>query len=134
MLTCPLCKMDLPAPAPRCPRCQTDLSLLSDFVTDLKTLLDKADAHRRAGEIAAAVETYLAVLDVDPTNDVARAALGPVLLGLRAADRTSRRKPWLTIVLVTMGFLSVLSVTLIAFKLGFWVCLRMFQDLAPKGN
>src|SRR5436309_1166897 len=90
MLTCPLCQKELAEPVPRCPRCQTDLSLLADFVTDLKTLLDKADAHRRAGELAAAVQTYLAVLDVDPANAEARAAIGPVLGGIRAAEYSSR--------------------------------------------
>jgi hypothetical protein len=90
MLTCPLCKTDLPAPTPRCPRCQTDISLLADFVTDLKTLLDKADAHRRAGEIAPAVQGYLDVLEVDPTNAEAREALGPVLRAVRAAESVGR--------------------------------------------
>lgn len=87
MLTCPMCRAELAGPAPRCPRCQSDLSLLADFVTDLKTLLDQADARRQSGDLAAAVAAYLAVLDVDPTNAEARAAVGPVLLAIRAAGR-----------------------------------------------
>ena len=90
MLTCPLCKTNLPTPTPRCPRCQTDLSLLADFVTDLKTLLDKADAHRRAGEMAPAVQTYLDVLEVDPTTGPAREALGPVLRAVRTTESIGR--------------------------------------------
>ncbi len=93
MLTCPLCKTTLPAPTPRCPRCQTDLSLLADFVTDLKTLLDKADAHCRAGEIALAAQAYFDVLEVDPTNAEAREALGPVLRAVRTAQRVSGTQP-----------------------------------------
>jgi hypothetical protein len=91
MLSCPMCKTDLPNAPPRCPRCQADLSLLSDFVTDLKTLLEKADAQRRAGEIAAAVQSYLAVLEVDPTNAEARGAVGPVLLAVRTAEQHGHR-------------------------------------------
>src|SRR5262249_55469158 len=30
MLTCPLCQKELAAPAPRCPRCQADLALLTN--------------------------------------------------------------------------------------------------------
>jgi hypothetical protein len=119
MLTCPLCKTTLPAPTPRCPRCQTDLSLLADFVTDLKTLLDKADAHRRAGEIADAVQGYLDVLEVDPTNAVARGGLGPVLLAVRTIERMSQPKERLIrLSQVVMLFAVVVG----AFVVGYWVC------------
>src|SRR5437763_11642979 len=87
MLTCPLCKNDLPDAPRTCPRCQADLSLLTDLVNDVRALLDRAEAHRKAGEIVPAVQTYLAVLDVDPTNAEARAAVGPVLLAVRTAHR-----------------------------------------------
>jgi predicted TPR repeat methyltransferase len=87
MLTCPLCKKELPTPERTCPRCQADLSLLADLKTDVRRLLDRADAHRKAGEIAPAVQAYLAALDVDPTNAEARAAVGPVLLAVRTAAR-----------------------------------------------
>src|SRR6516162_7620657 len=121
MLTCPLCKTEVPDQAPRCPRCQTDLSLLANFVTDLKTLLETADAHRRAGELAAAVETYLDVLDVDPANAEARAALGPVLRGIRAAERIDRpRERGLS----AFQFVLLIATLLIAFALGFQICLQ----------
>jgi hypothetical protein len=123
MLTCPLCKTTLPTPTPRCPRCQTDLSLLADFVTDLKTLLDKADAHRRAGEIALAVQAYLGVLEVDPSNEEARAALGPVLRAVRTiqvVDPSKRRT----------GFdLLIAAVILAAFLAGFLLCLWILYDV-----
>jgi uncharacterized membrane protein YecN with MAPEG domain len=82
-----MCQQALPAPARTCPRCRADLSLLADLMTDVRKLLDRADAHRRAGELAPAVQAYLAVLDVDPANAEARAALGPVLLAVRTAHR-----------------------------------------------
>jgi hypothetical protein len=113
MLTCPLCQKELTEPEPRCPRCQADVSLLVDFVTDLKTLLDKADVHRRAGEIAPAVQAYLDVLDVDPANADARAALGPVLVALRsvAPRGRSRSAGWLIAGAVTAAA---------AFAAGIW--------------
>jgi hypothetical protein len=124
MLTCPLCKTTLPAPTPRCPRCQTDLSLLADFVSDLKTLLDKADTHRRAGEMAPAVQAYLDVLEVDSTNTEAREAVGPVLRALRAAaavDRPKRR---------TALDLWVAAIIVAAFLAGFLLCLWFLHDVA----
>src|SRR5437016_4783341 len=97
MVTCPLCKAELPDATPRCPRCQADLSLLSGFVTDLKALLDKADAHRRAGEVAPAVQAYLNALEIDPANAEARTALGPILVALRSIAPRSALHPaaWL---------------------------------------
>jgi hypothetical protein len=123
MLTCPLCQKELAEAAPRCPRCQADVSLLADFVTDLKTLLDKADAHRRAGDIAAAVQAYLAVLDVDPGNAAARAALGPGLLAVRAVESLGRPRRRLT------GDLLVAALIVTAFVAGFLLCLWLFHDL-----
>jgi hypothetical protein len=122
MLTCPLCKTTLPAPTPRCPRCQTDLSLLADFVTDLKTLLDKADAHRRAGEIAPAVQTYLDVLEVDPTNAEAREALGPVLRAVWAAESVGRPQQRYAIGL--MGAVLFLIVCCVFFAGAGWAVFR----------
>src|SRR3954469_13239770 len=92
MLTCPVCKKPLAdPPAPQCPRCQADLSVLADIMKDVRTLLDKADAQAKAGQLGAAVKTYLDVLDVDPANAAAHAALGDVLTALRGAERVRRR-------------------------------------------
>jgi len=93
MLTCPLCKKVVEAPARTCPRCQADLSLLADLMTDVQKLLARAEGHRKAGELAPAVEAYLAVLDVDPTNSDARAAVGPVLRGIHTAQRVAAMPP-----------------------------------------
>jgi hypothetical protein len=51
---------------------------------DAHSLLEKADALRTEGQLAPAVQAYLDVLEADPTNAEARAALGPVLRALRA--------------------------------------------------
>jgi|SRR5438094_6284852 len=93
MLTCPLCKKEVEAPARACPRCKADLSLLADLVADVQKLLARAETHRKAGELAPAVDAYLAVLDVDPTNADARAALGPVLRGIHTARRLAATPP-----------------------------------------
>lgn len=90
MIACPVCKSDLPETARTCPRCRADVSLLTSFVTDVRQLLDRADAHRRAGDLAPAVEAYLDVLQVDPLNAEARAVLGPVLRALHATVRWTR--------------------------------------------
>src|SRR4051812_42754932 len=92
MLTCPVCKKPLAdPPAPQCPRCQADLSVLADIMKDVRTLLDKASAQARNGQLGAAVRTYLDVLDVDPANAAAHAALGDVLTALRGVGRVRRR-------------------------------------------
>lgn len=93
MLTCPLCKKVVETPARSCPRCQADLSLLADLVSDVHKLLARAETHRKAGELAPAVEAYLAVLEVDPSNTDARAALGPVLRGIHTAQRAAAMPP-----------------------------------------
>ena len=51
---------------------------------DAHALLEKADALRTEGQLAPAVQAYLDVLEIDPANAEARAALGPVLRALRA--------------------------------------------------
>ena len=93
MITCPLCKKVVDTPARTCPRCQADLSLLADLVTDVQNLLARAEKHRKAGELAPAVEAYLAVLEVDPSNTHACAALGPVLRGMYTAQRFAAAPP-----------------------------------------
>jgi len=88
-MNCPACSLTLESPAATCPRCRADLSLLKDFTSDVRTLLDKADRLRCDGQLAPAVHAYLEVLETDPANPQARAALGPVLRALRS-PRASR--------------------------------------------
>jgi hypothetical protein len=112
MLICPLCKTEVAEGIPKCPKCQTDLTLLADFVGDLQTLLNKAETHRKAGELPAAVDTYLAVLDIDPTNAEARAAMGPALLAIRTATRVEPQQAGVR------GWLLALLCVVIAFAAG----------------
>ncbi len=93
MLTCPLCKKAVAIPARTCPRCQADLSLLTELMADVQKLVARAEGHRKAGELAASVQAYLEVLEVDPTNADARAALGPVLLAVQTAHRVANSRP-----------------------------------------
>src|SRR5262245_29618957 len=72
MLTCPMCKKGISDPVRTCPRCRTDLSLLTDYVTDLDHGLARAERLTRQGELADAVWAYLEVLEVDPDNPTAR--------------------------------------------------------------
>jgi hypothetical protein len=124
MLTCPLCKKQLADPAPQCPRCQADLSVLADIMKDVRTLLDKAAAQARAGELGAAVAAYLEVLDVDPANAVARAALGDVLTAVRGVERARR---WVTPERVLIVLL-VVALTINSFVLG-WLLRERRPDL-----
>jgi len=83
MMKCPVCTVAIDSPVAACPRCKADLTLLSHFMSDVRTLLEKADSLREQGQFAPAVETYLEVLEADPGNVEARAALGPILRALR---------------------------------------------------
>jgi len=113
MLTCPVCKKQLADPAPQCPRCQADLSVLADLMKDVRTLLDKAAAQARDGQLGAAVKTYLDVLDVDPANAVAHAALGDVLTVIRGAERVRRRvRPEHVLIALLVVALAINSVVL----------------------
>jgi hypothetical protein len=87
--------------------------LLTNLVSDLQTLLEKADTHRRAGELGPAVQTYLSVLEIDPTNADARSALGPVLVALRSVGpgRPFRPAVWL---------LAGAGIAAVAFAAGWW--------------
>jgi hypothetical protein len=93
MLTCPLCKKSLPALERRCRTCQTDVSLLVDYVGHLHDGLTRAEAHTRRGDLGAAVWAYLEVLDVDPDNATARRQVGQVAAAVRQFDRAAAR-PW----------------------------------------
>jgi hypothetical protein len=93
MLTCPLCKKALPALERRCRTCQTDVSLLLDYVGHLQDGLSRAEMHTRRGELGAAVWAYLEVLGVDPHNATARRQVGQVAEAVRQFDRAAAQ-PW----------------------------------------
>jgi hypothetical protein len=78
-----------------CPRCRADLSLLVDYVDHLQDGLARAEALTRAGELGQAVWTYLAVLEVDPDNPVARRQVGQVAAAVRQFDRIAVGRRWL---------------------------------------
>jgi hypothetical protein len=90
MLSCPnpSCKKPLPALTRVCSFCQTDLSLLVDYVGDLRSALDRAAELTRAGELGPAVTAYLEVLEVDPDNPTARQQVGQVAAAVRHFDQS----------------------------------------------
>jgi len=94
MLTCPMCKKSVRRPARECPSCRTDLSLLVNYVEDLQEGLVRAEALTRAGELGEAVWAYLAVLEVDPDNAVARRQVGQVATAVRQFDEEAPGRLW----------------------------------------
>lgn len=94
MLTCPMCKKTLPGLERRCRTCQTDLSLLVDYVENLYNGLARAEALTRAGELGDAVWAYLEVLEVDPDNAPARKQVGHVASAVRQFDRAVPGRRW----------------------------------------
>ena len=95
MLKCPMCRDMLPDDMRKCRKCQTDLSLLSDYVTHLRAGLSQADALTKSGELGEAVWAYLAVLEVDPDNTTARRQVGKVVTAVRQFDQTAPGRRWL---------------------------------------
>lgn len=94
MLTCPMCKKTLPGLERRCRTCQTDLSLLVDYVEGLDAGLAHAEALTQQGELGQAVWAYLAVLEVDPDNATARRQVGQVAAAVRQFDRETSGRRW----------------------------------------
>jgi hypothetical protein len=88
------------------------LSLLSQLASDVRTLLDKADGLRRDGQLAPAVQAYLEVLETDPANAEARAALGPVLRAVRAPTPAAQGV-WLLV--------AGAAIAAAAFAAGYWL-------------
>lgn len=116
-LTCPLCQKPNPPTARACESCKSDLTLLSALMNDVQAMLNEADKLRQDGQLAPAVQAYLDVLDADPANAEARAALGPILRALRAPRPRAS------------GHLSMLmgaGIGAAAFAAGYWLA------LAPK--
>lgn len=95
MLKCPMCRDMLPDDMRKCRKCQTDLSLLSDYVSHLRAGLSQADALTKTGELGEAVWAYLAVLEVDPDNTTARRQVGKVVTAVRQFDQTAPGRRWL---------------------------------------
>src|SRR5262245_12273410 len=95
MLKCPMCRELLPDDARKCKKCQTDLSLLADYVSHLRSGLQQAELMTRAGELGEAVWAYLAVLEVDPDNETARRQVGKVATAVRQFDRAAPGRRWL---------------------------------------
>jgi uncharacterized membrane protein len=95
MLTCPMCKKKLRGLEKECLNCRTDLSLLVGYVEDLREGLARGEAMTRAGELGEAVWAYLAVLEVDPDNAVARRQVGKVATAVRQFDQTAPGRRWM---------------------------------------
>lgn len=94
MIQCPMCRQQLADATPRCHRCQTDLSLLADYVSHLRDGLSHAESLTRAGELGEAMWAYLAVLEVDPDNATARRQVGKVVTAVRQFDRSAPGRRW----------------------------------------
>jgi hypothetical protein len=95
MLKCPMCRELLSDDTRKCRKCQTDLSLLADYVSHLQEGLGAAEVMTKAGKLDAAVWAYLAVLEVDPDNATARRQVGRVATAVRQFDRTAPGRRWL---------------------------------------
>jgi hypothetical protein len=92
MLTCPMCKKTIPKDRKECLNCRTDVSLLVDYVDNLQSGLQRAEALTRKGDLGPAVWAYLEVLEVDPDNATARRQVGQVATAVRQFDETSYRR------------------------------------------
>jgi hypothetical protein len=94
MLTCPMCKKRLPGVEKKCANCKTDVSLLVDYVENLRDGLQRAEHLTRQGELGDAVWEYLEVLEVDPDNATARKQVGKVATAVRQFDQTAPGRRW----------------------------------------
>ncbi len=94
MLTCPMCKKKLPGMDKKCTNCKTDVSLLVDYVENLRDGLQRAQTLTKQGELGDAVWEYLEVLEVDPDNSTARRQVGKVATAVRQFDQTAPGRRW----------------------------------------
>jgi hypothetical protein len=95
MPRCPQCNKTLATLVRRCPSCMADLDLLVEYVDQLQSGLDQAERLTRAGELGSAVWAYLAVLEVDPDNAMARRQIGDVAMAVRQFDESAPGRRWL---------------------------------------
>jgi hypothetical protein len=95
MIKCPMCRELLPDDVRQCRKCQTDLTLLADYVSHLRVGLSQAESCTRTGELGDAVWAYLAVLEVDPDNTTARRQVGKVVTAVRQFDETAPGRRWM---------------------------------------
>jgi hypothetical protein len=96
MITCPMCKKKLRGLEKECLSCRADVSLLVNYVENLREGLARAEELTRAGELGDAVWAYLQVLEVDPDNATARKQVGQVATAVRQFDETAPGRRWLT--------------------------------------
>src|SRR5262245_58305937 len=92
MLTCPQCRKTWPEPVRQCGTCQADLSLLADFQIGIGSGLEGADALTKAGELGKALQAYLAVREIDPTNPTARDCVGQWATAVRFLRRKRHKR------------------------------------------
>src|SRR5438105_13520644 len=90
-----MCKKTLRGLERECLNCRTDVSLLVDYVENLREGLAQAEALTRRGELGEAVWSYLTVLEVDPDNATARKQVGKVVTAVRQFDQTAPGRRWL---------------------------------------
>ena len=90
-----MCKKTLASLDRECPRCRFDLSLLAEYVVHMDGGLARADRLTCNGELGEAVWAYLAVLEVDPDQPVARRQVGQVAAAVRQFDRSAPGRRWL---------------------------------------
>lgn len=95
MLTCPMCKKTVRSSLRECPTCRTDIGLLADYSDSIAEGLTRAEALTRDGELGEAVWAYLAVLESDPDNPVARRQVGQVAAAVRQFDRIAIGRRWM---------------------------------------
>jgi len=121
MLTCPMCKKELPSGTTPCTRCRADLTMLVDYMSNLDEHLNKADAALKSGELGEAVWAYLNVLETDPEHPIAQRQVREVATAVRQFDeakRTGLRTMFILGISVTVLVLVLLAGM---FGTGFWI-------------